>query len=138
MKKKYLRSTLLIVILAALFLIACSPRNKEGKKWDCTVTIPENSNEIVLSDTLIKTTSGELNIQNHTDLDIIWYLYDSENIEEPVGQMNVKPAGAGVLYQLEADIQYRVGIQADSSSERDVTVIVAEYPNSEPYTIEQE
>ena len=130
---------LLFVAILTAVLTGCK-KTEEGKRWNCTVTIAQNSDEIVLSREVIRTNSGELSIQNHEDIDIMWYLYEKNGsevpMEKPAFSMKISAGGAGAQYHLDQNKEYLVGIQADSPTERKVTVIVSEYPNSDPYTVE--
>ncbi|WP_147348018.1 hypothetical protein [Clostridium sp. AM58-1XD] len=131
---------LLFVAILTAVLSGCE-KEKEGRTWDCTVTIPQNSDEIVLSNTVVQTDSGELSMQNHGDVDMMWFLYEIDGeaiqVEKPAARMEIKAGGAGTMFQLDRKKDYAVGIQADSPVERKVTVIVSEYPNSDPYTVEE-
>lgn len=133
-KKHVFLKIILSFVVYAVLLSGCSAKalSDSGKRWKCTVKIPANSKEIVLSDEIIQTDTGELSLQNQTGEDIIWYLYEDGG-EEASYVRELAEGGAATQYQLEKDVDYRIGIQADIAEEKELTVVISEKPNGEPY-----
>ncbi len=104
------------VIILSFLISSCSNDTDAGKetKWDCTVTCAEKSKEesyiITYSEEEVVSSTGTLSVQSRNDFDIIVHLLtDSESersIEVPAG-------GVSCLYQIEKDVIYTAGCQAD-------------------------
>ncbi|MFI3169243.1 MAG: hypothetical protein R3Y06_04785 [Faecalibacterium sp.] len=130
-----------VVVLLTTFIIAviivltfAKDATVEQIKWDCSVIIPENSDQIIFSETLIKTNTGELNIQNQSGVDITLYLYDSQDKTEIVRELYMQTGAAGILYQIDTNREYCIGIQSDTSSTVEVTIIISNVSDTDPYS----
>lgn len=132
MKKRLL---CMAVVLLSLTLLLGGCGEKTGQEWLCTAEIPKNSDEIVLLDAMIQTTSGELSIQNHADVAIRWFLFNAEDEANDVRMLDVGAAGVGTMKELDAEVTYRVGIQASVEEAREIEVLISEYPSQKPYTV---
>lgn len=132
MKKRLL---CMAVVLLSLTLLLGGCGEKTGQEWLCTAEIPKNSDEIVLLDAMIQTTSGELSIQNHADVAIRWFLFNAEEEANDVRMLDVGAAGVGTMKELDTEVTYRVGIQVHVAGEREIEVLISEYPSQKPYTV---
>lgn len=130
MKKVFLG--LLITFIITTAFSACASQ-KELQKWDCSVTLAANFAQIVKSDTLVKIETGELSLQNPTDIDLTWYLFDTTEPESTPRDLVVKAGGIGTMYQLKNNTDYCVGIAGHTDTDLFVKIIISDGPNPDPY-----
>lgn len=122
----------IVIISYFVFLSGCK-NNSEIKRWSCEFTILENSDEIILSETVLHTNTGKLCVQNRTKLDIKLYLFDNKEMTHPVHELYIPVGGACDMYQLDKETDYYVGVQANSTTTTEATIIISEEIISEPY-----
>ena len=125
----------IVMVLLSLTLLLGGCGEKTGQEWLCTVDIPKNSDEIVIWDTTVQTTSGELSIQNHADVAIRWFLFNAEDEANDVRMLDIGAGGVGTMKELDAEVTYRVGIQAKVTDAREIEVLLSEYPSQKPYDV---
>lgn len=124
-----------IIILALLFN-GCSKKTdlEKKSKWDCSVACAEESKDnsyiITYSSEKVVCNTGALSIQNRNDFDIIVHLLTS-NEEERVEKITA--GSTSILYQIEKDVDYTVGVYADVEENTEIKCMIYDGEWSEPY-----
>ena len=125
-----------IATICTILLCACSQSTDIGdvKKWDCTVTCAEesdNSYVITYSDEKIISNKGILSFQNRNDFDIVIHLF--ANGKEV--QISEIAAGGGlVLYKVAKGTGYTVGCHADVTEGTEIKLMVYDGDETEVYS----
>jgi hypothetical protein len=135
MKHLIHRRKVFLLLIVFLLCVGCTKNERKGKEWLCAIQIPKRSEESVLCDTVFQTTSGQIVIENHTVVDVCCYLFDTRNLDEPIRTLDIGAGGSGILYEIDAEKSYQIGIQATVSEEREVELLISEYPSGDIYTV---
>ena len=126
---KNTRCMRVIILLFAFSLILCSCTQLEDTEeiygWDCSVTCEQTSTPdsyiITYSKVTFAADTGTLTIQNQNDFDIIVHLFANRANDEMI---DIEAGGVTVLYQLDKEAEYTMGIHADVEEGTDIKVMV--------------
>ena len=126
---------LVLCVLCAAALCACSVKKEDGAVWDCTVTCMEESSaeSYVISysdEEVIVPQSGTLTFQNRNKFDVVVHLLTAGK-EERVSE--VYAGGVAVLYQLDPGTVYTVGCHADVEIGTEIALMVYEGERADPW-----
>jgi len=123
-----MKKTIVAVFLFAIILCMGGCGEKATKVWNCTVAISEDKSEYVFSEESIRTECGELRLQCAQMVDVDFCLaYEDANGEQVViCEETLTAGGVFVQYQIDPDIEYKIGIRADVEANTELTVYVME------------
>lgn len=126
-----------IICICSMMLCACSNQKhvEELDKWDCTVECAETSTPdsyiITYSNEKIVPSSDVLTIQNQNDFDIKVYFCSSDTVGGEA--YDIAAGGVTVLYQLDKEAEYRLGVHADVEEGTEIKVMAYDGEVSEPF-----
>lgn len=132
--KRTIRIAAVVFLLLSLFAVFGQKCLEEIKKWDCTVTCTEKSDEdsyvITYSDNEIIASTGTLTLQNRNNFDIVVHLL-ADGQEERLAEVGA--GGVAVLFQLKKDVVYTAGCHADVEEGTEIRLMVYDGEGAEVY-----
>lgn len=126
---------MLLVLSCTLFWGCTNLKHvEETANWDCSVYCAEDSGDetyvITYSNSTIISQTGVLSFQNRNDFDVVVHLLANDQEERTV---EIAAGGISVLYQINKNVDFTVGIHADVTEGTEIKLMVYDGEKAEVF-----